>query len=259
MDWHQSGRPVHSEVCPTWITVFRFSRCPTAASLLSVFSLLPEMKYVSLINAHPHTRCYTCSPQLTAVGKVKKKKNQVFTAEQTWLWVLSKKFSLVAFKFPRFWQTCWGSCRDDNVWEMWGRRGTTLSLPSTPPCSTCEWERIFSPQVEEERATKTKYVDRWDIRFDMTEHENTSDSFLLKISVELGGRICHSTALLQQHVSPKRRKRKHKHTSEGGFTQHLKYYSDTHVNRETPRRPNRNNPVNRFRSICPSENRSVSN
>lgn len=147
--------------------------------------------------------------------------------------------------------TTYGKCEGDG--------GTTLSLPSTPPCSTCEWERIFSPQVEEERATKTKYVDRWDIRFDMTEHENTSDSFLLKISVELGGRICHSRALLQQHVSPKRRKRKHKHTSEGGFTQHLKYYSDTHVNRETPRRPNRNNPVNRFRSICPSENRSVSN
>lgn len=65
--------------------------------------------------------------------RLKKKKNQVFTAEQTWLWVLSKKFSLVAFKFPRFWQTCWGSCRDDNVWEMWGRRGDDSLPPQYSP------------------------------------------------------------------------------------------------------------------------------
>lgn len=39
------------------------------------------MKYVSLINAHPHTRCYTCSPQLTAVGKVKKKKRIRFSQQ----------------------------------------------------------------------------------------------------------------------------------------------------------------------------------
>lgn len=126
MDRHQSGRPVHSEVCPTWITVFRFSRCPTAASLLSVFSLLPEMKYVSLINAHPHTRCYTCSPQLTAVGKVKKKKRIRFSQQSRP--DCESCLKSFPFKFPRFWQTCWGSCRDNNVWEMWGRRGDD-SLP----------------------------------------------------------------------------------------------------------------------------------
>lgn len=171
------------------------------------------MKYVSLINAHPHTRCYTCSPQLTAVGKVKKKKRIRFSQQsrpdcESCL----KSFPLLPSNSPVFGKlagevaetTTYGKCEGDG--------GTTLSLPSTPPCSTCEWERIFSPQVEEERATKTKYVDRWDIRFDMTEHENTSDSFLLKISVELGGRICHSRALLQQHVSPKgSKKKKHKH------------------------------------------------
>lgn len=130
MDWHQSGRPVHSEVCPTWITVFRFSRCPTAASLLCVFSLLPEMKYVSLINAHPHTRCYTCSPQLTAVGKVKKKKIRFSQQSRPDCESCLKSFP---FKFPRFWQTCWGSCRDNNVWEMWGRRGDDSLPPQYSP------------------------------------------------------------------------------------------------------------------------------
>lgn len=144
MDRHQSGRPVHSEVCPTWITVFRFSRCPTAASLLSVFSLLPEMKYVSLINAHPHTRCYTCSPQLTAVGKVKKKK-RIRLSQQSRPDCESclKSFPLLPSNSPVFGKLAWEVAETTTYGKCEGDGGRLSPSPVLPPAARVS-ERGYS-------------------------------------------------------------------------------------------------------------------